>query len=61
MTICEPYEMYELILGSDEGYDLLEHLTGVNKHPDVAISVAYNLAITMGCDWENFTNHPKQN
>ena len=46
---------YELVLGEDEGYDLLEHLCGVNNHPDVARSVAYKLATTMGYDWENFT------
>ena len=53
------YELHQLILGEDEGYDLLEHLTGVNKHPDVARSVAYNLAMTMGYDWDDFTLHTK--
>ena len=38
---------YELVLGEDEGYDLLEHLCGVNNHPDVARSVAYKLATTI--------------
>ena len=50
---------YELVLGEDEGYDLLEHLCRVNNHPDVEGSVAYKLATTMGYDWESLTTHPK--